>query len=64
MQADCAVEIDGNAYSVPWRLIGETVRATIADGVVRIHHGSMRWPFIRSVSVGAIALLILNTLRV
>jgi Mu transposase-like protein len=24
---DCAVEIDGNAYSVPWRLIGETVRA-------------------------------------
>ncbi|MGY4353044.1 transposase [Bradyrhizobium sp. GM7.3] len=39
VQADCAVEIDGNAYSVPWRLIGETVRATIADGVVRIHHG-------------------------
>ena len=24
---------------MPWRLIGETVRATIADGVVRIHHG-------------------------
>ncbi|WP_374207799.1 hypothetical protein [Bradyrhizobium sp. 190] len=22
VQADCAVEIDGNAYSVPWRLIG------------------------------------------
>ncbi|WP_370987193.1 IS21 family transposase [Bradyrhizobium sp. DN5] len=38
-QADCAVEIDGNAYSVPWRLIGEMVRATIADGMVRIHHG-------------------------
>jgi transposase len=29
VQADCAVEIDGNAYSVPWRLIGEMVRATI-----------------------------------
>jgi len=39
VQADCAVEIDGNAYSVPWRLIGETVRATIADGMVRINHG-------------------------
>ncbi|MCA1458959.1 hypothetical protein I6F35_38590 [Bradyrhizobium sp. BRP22] len=40
VQADCAVEIDGNAYSVPWRLIGEAVRATFADGVVRIHHGA------------------------
>jgi hypothetical protein len=39
VQSDCAVEIDGNAYSVPWRLIGETVRATITDGVVRIYHG-------------------------
>jgi hypothetical protein len=25
VQADCAIEVDGNAYSVPWRLIGETV---------------------------------------
>jgi hypothetical protein len=33
VQADCAVEIDGNAYSVPWRLIGETVRAILMDGV-------------------------------
>jgi transposase len=40
VQADCAVEIDGNAYSVPWRLIGETVRVTIMDGLVRIYHGS------------------------
>ena len=39
VQSDCAVEIDGNAYSVPWRLIGEMVRATIMDGTVRIHHG-------------------------
>jgi hypothetical protein len=21
----CAVEVDGNAFSVPWRLIGESV---------------------------------------
>jgi transposase len=40
VQADCAVEIDGNAYSVPWRLIGERVRATIMDGMVRIYHAS------------------------
>ena len=32
VQADCAVEIYGNAYSVPWGLIGEMVRATIMDG--------------------------------
>jgi hypothetical protein len=39
VQSDCAIEIDGNAYSVPWRLIGEMVRATIMDGTVRIYHG-------------------------
>lgn len=42
VQADCAVEIDGNAYSVPWRLIGEMVHATIMDGIVRIYHGSQQ----------------------
>jgi|HubBroStandDraft_6_1064221.scaffolds.fasta_scaffold395223_1 transposase len=40
VQADCAVEIDGNAYSVPWRLIGEAVRVIISDGIVRIYHAS------------------------
>jgi hypothetical protein len=40
VQADCAIETDGSACSVPWRLIGETVRATIVDGMVRIHHGN------------------------
>jgi transposase len=42
VQADCAVEIDGNAYSVPWRLIGEMVRATIMNSIVRIYHGSQQ----------------------
>ena len=32
VQADCAIEVDGNAYSVPWRLIGEQVRVTVAGG--------------------------------
>jgi transposase len=37
--ADCAVAVDGNAYSVPWRLIGEQVRVTIGNEIVRVHHG-------------------------
>ncbi len=36
---DCAVEIDTNSYSVPWRLIGERVAVTLAAGEVRIRHG-------------------------
>jgi hypothetical protein len=34
VQADCAIEVDGNSYSVPWRLIG----VVVSDGRVRIHH--------------------------
>jgi hypothetical protein len=36
---DCAIEIDTNSYSVPWRLIGERVAVTVAAGEVRIRHG-------------------------
>ena len=39
VSTDCAVEVDGNAYSVPWRLIGERVRVTVAGGTVRVGHG-------------------------
>ena len=39
VQSDCCVEVDTNAYSVPWRLIGETVRVVVAGGRVGIHHG-------------------------
>jgi hypothetical protein len=38
VQADCAVEIDTNAYSVPLRLIGERVQVSKSAGRVRIHH--------------------------
>jgi transposase len=38
VHADCAVEVDGNSYSVPWRLIGERVEVTVGDGRVRIRH--------------------------
>jgi hypothetical protein len=34
--ADCAIEVDGNAYSVPWRRIGERVRVTVGSGSVRM----------------------------
>lgn len=36
--ADCAIEVDGNAYSVPWRLIGERVRVIVGSGSVRVLH--------------------------
>jgi len=36
---DCAIELDANSYSVPWRLIGERVAVTVAAGKVRIRHG-------------------------
>jgi hypothetical protein len=38
MQTDCVIEIDSNASSVPWRLIGETVRVVIAGGFLRASH--------------------------
>lgn len=38
--ADCSVAVDGNAYSVPWRLIGEQVRVTVGSDVVTVRHGS------------------------
>ena len=46
---DCAVEVDTNSYSVPWRLIGERVAVTIAVGEVRIRHG------VREVAVHKVA---------
>jgi transposase len=49
VSSDCTVELDGNAYSVPWRLIGESVRVTVTDTVVRVHHGA------REVAVHAVA---------
>src|SRR5436305_819898 len=39
VQSDCAVEVDGNSYSVPWRFIGESVAVVVADGRVSIRHG-------------------------
>jgi len=38
VQADATVELDTSAYSVPWRLIGETVEVVVAGGRVSIRH--------------------------
>jgi transposase len=38
--ADCCVEVDTNAYSVPWRLLGERVRVAVTGDVVRVSHGA------------------------
>ncbi len=38
---DCAVELDTNAYSVPWRLIGERVRVLVTAETVRVTHAGV-----------------------
>lgn len=38
VSADCAVEVDTNAYSVPWRLIGERVRVLVDAETVTVTH--------------------------
>lgn len=38
VQSDCCVEVDTNAYSVPWRLLGEMVRVVVAGGRVCVEH--------------------------
>ena len=38
VQSDCSVEVDTNAYSVPWRLIGESVQVVVSGGRVHVLH--------------------------
>jgi len=38
------VEVHGNAYSVPWRLIGERVRVTVRGQTIRIMDGAHKVP--------------------
>lgn len=38
MQADCAIDLDTNGYSIPWRLIGETMQVVVCAGRVVIRH--------------------------
>ena len=38
VQADCAIEVDANSYSVPWRFIGDLVQIVVSDGRLSIRH--------------------------
>jgi hypothetical protein len=38
VQADCAIDLDTNSYSVPWQLIGETVQVVVLGGRVMVRH--------------------------
>lgn len=38
VQADCAIDLDANSYSVPWQLIGETVQVVVLGGRVIVRH--------------------------
>ena len=38
VRADCAIDLDTNSYSVPWRLVGETVQVVVVAGRVIVRH--------------------------
>jgi transposase len=38
VQSDCAIDLDTNSYSVPWRLIGESVQVVVLGGRVVVRH--------------------------
>jgi transposase len=38
VQADCAIDLDTNSYSVPWQLIGESVQVVVLGGRVIVRH--------------------------
>jgi hypothetical protein len=38
VHTDACIELDTNRYSVPWKLIGETVTVVVADRQVRVQY--------------------------
>jgi transposase len=38
VRSDCAIDLDTNSYSVPWRLVGETVQVVVLGGRVIVRH--------------------------
>lgn len=40
--SDACVEVDANAYSVPWRLIGQQVTVQVAEAEVVVFHGAQQ----------------------
>jgi transposase len=40
VRPDCAIDLDTNSYSVPWRLVGETVQVVVLAGRVIVRHAA------------------------
>lgn len=40
VHTDACIELDTNRYSVPWKLIGETVTVIVAERQVRVHYAA------------------------
>lgn len=38
VRPDCAIDLDTNSYSVPWRLVGETVQVVVLAGRIIVRH--------------------------
>lgn len=38
VRPDCAIDLDANSYSVPWRLVGETVQVVVQAGRIIVRH--------------------------
>lgn len=38
VRSDCAIDLDTNSYSVPWRLVGATVQVVVFGGRVIVRH--------------------------
>ena len=38
VRPDCVIDLDTNSYSVPWRLVGETVQVVVLAGRVIVRH--------------------------
>ena len=58
---DCAVEVDGNAYPVPWRLLGERVSIVVTGTDLRVSHAGERWLGINCDLAGMVASLMQST---
>jgi hypothetical protein len=61
VRADCAVEIDGNAYSVPWRLIARWCVRRSWTGPCTSITAADKWRFTRRVPGVGSGLLIRRT---
>ena len=41
VSSECAIELDANSYSVPWRLVGQQVQVVVGGGRVQVRHAGV-----------------------